>query len=56
MDPFVRLTDRPLSLAPDTRLLKRADYQTFVMAGQILEAARRETEERQAERLRPRPA
>lgn len=49
MDPFVRLTDRPLSLAPDKRLLKRADYQTFVMAGQILEAARRETEERRAE-------
>lgn len=50
MDPFVRLTDNPpLALAPDTRLLKRADYQTFVMADQILSAARREAEEQRAE-------
>ena len=49
MDPFVRLTDNVLSLAPDTRLLKQADYQTFVMADQILAAARREAEERRAE-------
>ena len=49
MDPFVRLTDSVLSLAPDTRLLKQADYQTFVMADQILAAARREAEERRAE-------
>jgi type III secretion protein L len=49
MDPFVRLTDNTLALAPDTRLLKRADYQTFVMADQILSAARREAEEQRAE-------
>ncbi|MTW22499.1 HrpE/YscL family type III secretion apparatus protein [Allochromatium palmeri] len=49
MDPFVRLTDRVLSLAPDTRLLKQADYQTFVMAGQILAATQREAEEQRAE-------
>lgn len=49
MDPFVRLTDRPLSLAPDTRLLRRADYQTFLMADQILSAARREAEQQRAE-------
>lgn len=49
MDPFVRLTDHPLALTPDTRLLKQADYQTFVTAGRILETARREAEELRAE-------
>lgn len=48
MDPFVRLTDSPLALAPGTRLLKQADYQTFAIASQILAAARREAEEQRA--------
>jgi type III secretion protein L len=49
MDPFVRLTDRVLNLSPETRLLKRADYQMFVMAGEILAAAEQEAEQQRAE-------
>ncbi|WP_295409476.1 HrpE/YscL family type III secretion apparatus protein [uncultured Thiocystis sp.] len=49
MDPFIRLTNTSLTLAPGTRLLKQADYQTFVMAARILEDARRESDDARAE-------
>lgn len=49
MDPFVRLTQSPLHLAPDTRLLKRDDYQAFLSAKELLAALQREAEARRTE-------
>lgn len=52
MEPFVRLNPAQLRLAPDTRLLKSAQYQAFVGAHDILATAREEADNQQLNSVR----